>query len=183
MKHAFKTIGSIVAMSTILILAASCAKENLSEETQNNYCAKGELRHVSFSTVMPSASNDDKAYVDGNKYVQWVEGDQLNINGTNLSAEEVRGANHDTATFKGDVYALTSGSNDIYWCVYPANKIGQYNNSIPSAVKANSVDVTFPTSYTYSDAQLNQHLTGVNLMVGRASVTKGGQLKKVAMKK
>lgn len=185
MKQVFKTIGSI-AMSAILIMAASCAKENLSEETQNTYSAKGELRHVSVSTVMPTANNNDKAYVDGNRYVQWVEGDQMNINGTYLSAEEVRGTNHDTATFKGDVYSLPVGTNEIYWCVYPANKMGKYtdNNAIPSAIatNGNTLQVTFPTTYTYTDAQLNQHLTGLNLMVGRATVAKGAELKRVAMK-
>ena len=182
MKHAFKTIGSVVVMSALMIMAASCAKENLSEETQENYYAKGELRHVSVSTVMPSPNTNDKAYVDNGRYVQWVEGDLLNINGSKLAAEEVRGANHDTASFKGDVYAITSGSNDIYWSVYPANKIGEYNNAIPSGVAANSLDVTFPTTYTYSATQLTQHLTGLNLMVCRSQVSKGAQLKKITMK-
>ena len=79
MKHAFKTIGSIAAMSAIMIMAASCAKDTLSEETQEMYYAKGELRHISVSTVMPSANTNDKAFVDGSRYVQWVEGDLLNI--------------------------------------------------------------------------------------------------------
>ena len=57
MKHAFKTIGSIAAMSAIMIMAASCAKDTLSEETQEMYYAKGELRHISVSTVMPSATS------------------------------------------------------------------------------------------------------------------------------
>ena len=182
MKHAFKTIGSVVVMSALMIMAASCAKENLSEETQENYYAKGELRHVSVSTVMPSPNTNDKAYVDGSRYVQWVEGDLLNINGTKLPAEEVRGAHNDTASFKGDVYAITSGGNDIYWSVYPATKIGEYNNAIPSGVAANTLDVTFPTSYNYSATQLNQHLTGLNLMVCRSQVSKGAELKKIAMK-
>ncbi|MBQ6725638.1 MAG: hypothetical protein IJQ89_03590 [Bacteroidales bacterium] len=182
MKHAFKTIGSIAAMSAIMIMAASCAKDTLSEETQEMYYAKGELRHISVSTVMPSANTNDKAFVDGSSYVQWVEGDLLNINGTKLPAEEVRGAHNDTASFKGDVYAIPSGGNDIYWSVYPANKIGEYTNAIPSDVKATTLDVTFPKTYNYSAAQLNQHLTGLNLMVCRSEVAKGAELKKIAMK-
>ncbi len=182
MKHAFKTIGSIAAMSAIMIMAASCAKDTLSEETQEMYYAKGELRHISVSTVMPSANTNDKAFVDGSRYVQWVEGDLLNINGTKLPAEEVRGAHNDTASFKGDVYAIPSGSNDIYWSVYPANKIGEYTNAVPSGVTATTLDVTFPTSYTYSAAQLNQQLAELNLMVCRSEVSKGAELKKIAMK-
>lgn len=182
MKHAFKTIGSIAAMSAIMIMAASCAKDTLSEETQEMYYAKGELRHISVSTVMPSANTNDKAFVDGSRYVQWVEGDLLNINGTKLPAEEVRGAHNDTASFKGDVYAIPSGSNDIYWSVYPANTIGEYTNAVPSGVTATTLDVSFPTSYTYSAAQLNQQLAGLNLMVSREQVSKGAELKRIVMK-
>ena len=182
MKHAFKTIGSVVVMSALMIMAASCAKENLSEETQDNYYAKGELRDVNVSTVMPASS--DKAFMDNNRYVQWVEGDLLNINGTKLAAEDVRGPNNDTASFKGSVYALTVSGKDIYWSVYPANKLAAYSNALPSAIATDgkTVNITFPKTYTYSDVQLNQPLSNLNLMVGRSEVAKNAELKKIQMK-
>ena len=184
MKHRFKTIGGLAAVSTLILTAASCTKQELSEEAQQYL--PGVERHVSISTAMPARNSADKAFVDANRYVEWEVGDLLNINGTSLETQTVWGENRDTASFDGDVYALQTSSTEVYWSVYPASLMGNYSdhNAIPSEISSNgsTIDIIFPTSYTYSNAQLDKPLKELNVMVNRSEIASGGELKYIAMK-
>ena len=167
MKQNFRTIGSVVAICAMIVMAASCKKDNLdTTEVQN----KGVERYITTSASLPQAA--DKAYLDetDGRKVKWESGDAINVNGSNLSLTSIR-SDATSATFEGTTYAIPSGSNEIYWAVYPTTLAGTYTSSIPSNFTATSLTVRFPATQTY-DASANA-LSGNTLMAGYASVPSG----------
>lgn len=146
MKHTFKTICSIATMSAMLIMAASCAKEDLAEEAQK-YVPSVE-RQIYVKASLPPDENNDKAYLSTTtRKVMWEMGDQININGSLLQAYDVdNNATKPTAKFNGIAHAFTSGTNEVYWAVYPKNLVGEYTSSIPSEFALNGLTYTLPTT-------------------------------------
>ena len=120
MKQIFKTWACVLATTTIAVFAASCAKDNLSEEAQNYF--HGVKRTITSEATLPNADIIDKAYIDeaNGRKVKWETDDQLNVNGTFLSFSHITGdGDGTTANFSGTVYAIDDHGNDVYWAVYP----------------------------------------------------------------
>ncbi|MBR4199013.1 MAG: hypothetical protein IKQ94_09595 [Bacteroidales bacterium] len=169
MKQNLRTIGSLVAICAMIVMAASCKKDNLSEG--DNQLVSGVERHINASAAIPQGA--DKAYLDetDGRKVKWESGDAINVNGTNLPLARMY-ANATSATFEGTAYAIPSGGNDIYWAVYPTTSAGAASGStIPSNFTASNLTVNFPATQTY-DASANA-LSGNTLMAGYASVPTG----------
>ena len=169
MKKRFKIIGGIVVLGAIVIMAASCKKDNLSENAMN--VIPGVERHITTSATLPQCG--DKAFLDANDNysVKWESGDGLNINGTTLTT-----TNNDTtkAKFEGTVYANPSGGNEHYWAVYPASLSGSYSGGIPADfASTTSLTVHLPATQTINTA--NSALRGNTYMAAHLSVTAGTQ--------
>ncbi len=170
MKQNFKTLACIFAAATIALFAASCKKEMFKGNPETMPMV-GVKRTISAAAAMPQGS--DKAYLDytDSRKVKWELTDTLNINGTKLPLASLN-ADSTSARFEGTAYAMTSGSNDIYWAVYPTTIVGAASGStIPSNFTSTSLTVNFPTTQTY-DASVNA-LSGNTLMAGYASVPSG----------
>ena len=170
MKQNFKTLACIFAAATIALFAASCKKE-MFEGNPETMPMVGVKRTISAAAAMPQGS--DKAYLDytDGRNVKWELTDALNINGTNLPLASLN-AGATSARFEGTTYAIPSGSEDIYWAVYPTTIVGAASGStIPSNFTSTSLTVNFLATQTY-DASVNA-LSGNTLMAGYASVPSG----------
>lgn len=170
MKQNFKTLACIFAAATIALFAASCKKE-MFEGNPETMPMVGVKRTISAAAAMPQGS--DKAYLDytDGRNVKWELTDALNINGTNLPLASLN-AGATSARFEGTTYAIPSGSEDIYWAVYPTNIVGAASGStIPSNFTSTSLTVNFLATQTY-DASVDA-LSGNTLMAGYASVPSG----------
>ena len=170
MKQNFKTLACIFAAATIALFAASCKKE-MFEGNPETMPMVGVKRTISAAAAMPQGS--DKAYLDytDGRKVKWELTDALNINGTNLPLASLN-AGATSARFEGTAYAIPSGSEDIYWAVYPTTIVGAASGStIPSNFTSTSLTVNFLATQTY-DASVNA-LSGNTLMAGYASVPSG----------
>lgn len=170
MKQNFKTLACIFAAATIALFAASCKKE-MFEGNPETMPMVGVKRTISAAAAMPQGS--DKAYLDytDGRKVKWELTDALNINGTNLPLASLN-AGATSARFEGTTYAIPSGSEDIYWAVYPTTIVGAASGStIPSNFTSTSLTVNFLATQTY-DASVNA-LSGNTLMAGYASVPSG----------
>ena len=165
MKQNFRTLAAILAAATIAVFTASCTKENLDT---TNVKTKGVERTINATAAMPQGG--DKAYLDydDSRKVKWELTDALNINGTNIALSSLN-ADPTRAQFSGTAYAISSGSNDIYWAVYPTTLTGAASgNNIPGNFTASTLTVNFPATQTY-DASANA-LSGNTYMAGYASV-------------
>ena len=169
MKQNFKTLACIFAAATIAIFTVSCKKEYLPDEATEHII--GVERHITTSASLPQSA--DKAYLDetDGRKVKWELTDALNINGTNLPLASLN-ADATTARFEGTAYAMTSGSNDIYWAVYPTTIVGAASGStIPSNFTATTLKVNFPATQTY-DASDNT-LRGNTFMAAYTTAPSG----------
>ena len=170
MKNEFKTIGIVVAIITIVVMAASCKKESFSMEQALEHII-GVERHITTSASLPQPA--DKAYLDepDGRKVKWELTDALNINGTNVPLTSLN-ADAITAKFEGTTYAIPYSGNDIYWAVYPTAIAGAASGStIPSNFTASTLTFNFPATQTY-DASVNA-IRGNTIMAGYASVPSG----------
>ena len=170
MKNKFKTIGSVVAIITIAVMAASCKKEFFSMKQDLEHII-GVERHITTTASLPQTA--DKAYLDetDSLKVKWELTDALNINGTNLTLASLN-SDATTAKFEGTAYAIPSDGNEIYWAVYPTAFAGAASGgTIPSNFTATTLTVNFPARQTY-DASAKS-LKGNTIMAGYASVPSG----------
>ena len=170
MKQYFRTIGSIVAISAMIVMAASCAKEELSKEEQQNI--QGVERTINASATLPQPT--EKAYLDVNdgRKVKWELSDVINVNGSPLALTNLY-ADPTKARFEGTTYAITSGSEEVYWFVYPTILAGTASGStIPSTFTANRLTVTLPDVQTF-DLSQTKILEGGTYMAAKASVPAG----------
>ena len=178
MKQNFRTIGSLVAICAMIVMAASCKKDNLREDVAQ--LISGVERTITTSASLPQSA--DKAYLDetdGCK-VKWELTDALNINGTNMSLASLN-ADATTAKFEGTAYAIPSGGNEIYWAVYPTTLAGTYTSSIPSNFTANRLTVTLPDVQTF-DLSQTKILEDATYMAAKATVPAGQSYVAFAMK-
>ena len=171
MKQRFKTIGGVVALSAMIVMSVSCAKEDLSENAQNQIT--GVKRYISVSANLPTMGGEDKAYMDptDDNNVKWEIGDEININGTVLSVTGTANSNT-TAYFDGTVYAIPDGRDELYWAVYPSNLMPVTNSStIPDKFGKGEIYFSYPRTQTY-DATQNP-LQNCAYMAGFARVPQG----------
>ncbi len=170
MKNKFKTIGGLVALSMILATAASCKKDKLSEDV--NQPIPGVERTINVSATLPQPT--EKAYLDvtDGRKVKWEPSDAINVNGSNLALTNLY-TDPTKARFEGTTYAISSGSNDVYWFVYPTILAGTASGStIPSSFTANRLTVTLPDVQTF-DLSQTKILEGSTYMAAKASVPAG----------
>ena len=166
----FRTIGGVVALSAMTIVAASCKKDVLDT---SDLQIVGVERTINATAAIPQ--DGDKAYLDyaDGRKVKWELTDALNINGTNVALSSLN-ADAITARFEGTTYAIPSGGNDIYWAVYPTTIAGAASgSSIPSNFTATTLKVNFPATQTYNSS--SNALSGNTLMAGYASVPAGDE--------
>ena len=168
MKQIFKTWACVLATTTIALFAASCKKDYLDV---TDLQITGVKRTINASASMPQGG--DKAYLDytDGRKVKWELTDALNINGTNIALSNLN-ADPTKAKFEGTTYAIPSGSEDIYWAVYPTDLAGAASgSSIPANFTASTLTVNFPTTQTYNSSA--NALSGNTLMAGYTSVPAG----------
>ena len=166
-----RTICSVFAISAMSVITASCAKEELSEEAQQSN--PGVERTISASATLPP-SQGDKAYLDvaDGRKVKWELNDAVNINGTNLALTKVTSTDSTKAIFDGTTYAIHSGSQDIYWVVYPTSLAGAYDGNIPTNFTESQFTFTMPDAQTYDISQ-TKILEGSTYMAAKVSVPTG----------
>ena len=169
MKQYFRTIGSIVAISAMIFTAASCKKDTLSEEAQQ--LIPGVERTISASATLPQDA--DKAHIDGSRKVIWDMGDELNINGTNVTISRI-GPDGTVAIFdKSTVHANTVSGTDHYWAVYPTTLAGAYSGGLPSEFTSTSaLTVHFPDTQIV-DINATDTLNGLTYMASHVAVAPG----------
>ena len=171
MNKSFRTLAVILAAATIALFAASCAKNELDT---NNEKIIGVKRAINASATMPQPTTAEKAYLDvtdGCK-VKWEPSDAINVNGSNLALTNLY-TDPTKARFEGTTYAISSGSNDVYWFVYPTILAGTASGStIPSSFTANRLTVTLPDVQTF-DLSQTKILEGSTYMAAKASVPAG----------
>ncbi len=167
MKQLIKTFGSIIAISTLMIIAASCTKDELSEEVQQRN--PGVETYITVNAGLPENENSDKAYLDyaASRKVKWNNGDAININGSNLTENNIS-SDGMSARFAGTTHAIQSSSNRVYWAVHPTTLCGSYTNSIPSDFTANELTVSLPSVQVY-DYNEEQKLTRYSYMAAYIS--------------
>ena len=167
MRKSFNTLISLSLLATILVLAASCKKEDFNDDPD----VIGVERNINTSAGLPKTN--DKAYLNGYK-VEWNQGDIININGTFLTAAAIdNSADNPRATFYGTVYALKEATtnNDVYWAAYPAYIAETYNGGIPADFTTSALTFTLPDTQIYNAN--NRTLQDYTCMAGRSSVAEG----------
>lgn len=171
MKNGFKTIGSLVAMSAIMIMAVSCSKEELTLENSGTHT--GVVRHIEATAGMPN-NHVNKAFLDiyDNNNVIWEYNDLLNINGSNIRTYDVNGT---SARFRGEVRALqnTQGDKDIYWAVYPSTLAENNTSLVPANFQLDGLTVTLPATQNYSTVDEKTLISQYNYMVAYSQVDAG----------
>jgi hypothetical protein len=177
MKQKFRTIASVVALITMTVFAASCAKEELSEKAQNHI--SGVKRTISASASLPQTA--DKAHLDEYDNVIWDLGDAININGNNITISSIGSTGRVAVFDKSTAYAIPSGDNDIYWAVYPATLAESASGGIiPDNFTTSSLEFTLPATQIY-DISANV-ISGNTYMAAFASVPAGQADVSFAMK-
>lgn len=166
-----KNLLKIMIVTALAVFIGSCSKEN--SEDPMTLMHKGVQRNISASAMLTSTSETNKAcFNTTNGKVTWESGDQINVNGTNLTETTVNNnVSQPEASFGGTAYALTSGDNEIYWAVYPTTLAGAYNNGIPSEFGTSSLTFTLPTTQTYASS--GNTMSGNTYMAGYANVPQG----------
>ena len=150
------------AVSTLILTAASCAKQELSEEAQMYY--HGVERTIAMEAGLPQSG--DKAFLNTDLKVKWEATDQISINGTPLTVDHLN-SDATQATFYGTVRAIESGSNYVYWGLYPTSLAATSTSSVPSQFTASQLTVTFPATQTVVYGQTA--LKGIAYMAGYAT--------------
>ena len=162
-KTNFKTMTAIFAVATIAVFAASCKKDFFPGDPEHMPII-GVERTITATAAMPQSG--DKAYLDyaDGRKVKWELTDAININGTNLPLALLYD-DPTKAKFEGTTYAISSGSEDIYWAVYPAALAGASNgSSIHNDYTASTLTINFPSTHTYNSSA--NVLSGNTLMAG-----------------
>lgn len=180
MKQEFKTIGSMLAMSAMILFAASCAKEELSEEAQK--LNPGIETTINANAGLPNDATNNKAFLDpsSNYKVKWESGDALNINGSSITECGIA-AGSTSAQFSGTTHAIESGSDYIYWAVYPTNIAGTYNGNIPANFTENTLKVNFASKQVY-DLAASHKMADYNYMAAYTVVPAGTEDVKFQMR-
>ena len=169
MKQILRTIGSIVAISAMIVMAASCKKDTLSEEAQQ--LIPGVERTISASATLPQDA--DKAHIDGSRKVIWDMGDELNINGTNVAISRIVSGGTVAKFDKSTVHANTVSGTDHYWAVYPTTLAGAYSGGLPSDFTSTSaLTVHFPDTQIV-DINATDTLNGLTYMASHIAVAPG----------
>ena len=169
MKQYFRTIGSIVAISAMIVFASSCKKDTLSEEAQK--LIPGVERNISASATLPQDA--DKAHIDGSRKVIWDMGDELNINGTNVAISRIVSGGTVAKFDKSTVHANTVSGTDHYWAVYPTTLAGAYSGGLPSEFSSTtSLTVNFPDTQIV-DIRAADTLNGITYMASHVAVAPG----------
>lgn len=170
MKHPFKTSAGLAAFAITSVLAASCTKEvHFFDELHEELVT--EPVTISANAGLPTANSTDKAYFN-NLTVKWNAADALNINGTSLTINDIRD-NGTKGVFYGSTNAISSGSNHVYWAVYPATLAdAPGGSSVPTNYfSTSSVTIDIPDVQHYYSNQ--DTLKGNTYMVGYTSVPSG----------
>ena len=169
MKQFFRTICSVVAISAMTVMFASCAKDELSKEAQK--LIPGVERNISASATLPQDA--DKAHIDGSRKVIWDMGDELNINGTNVAISSIGPDGTVAGINKSTVHANTVSGTDHYWAVYPTKLAGAYSGGLPSEFTSTTVlTVHFPDTQIV-DINATDTLNGLTYMASHAAVASG----------
>lgn len=155
-----------MALAATAILAASCTKEVMTKD--EFFEGLYEKCTIEADATLPgtdSIADADKAYVDGStRKVIWQSGDQLRINGTDLTVAEIDSGGV-RAKFYGTVGALPDGSNYRYWAVYPKTL------ATAQTMNGNStLTINLPATQTVNTSNLNYPLAGYSYMAGHAVV-------------
>ena len=171
MKQIFRTICSVVAIMAMAVIAASCAKDELSKEAQQRI--PGVERTISATATLPQDA--DKAHIDGSRKVIWDMGDELNINGTNVTISRI-GPDGTTAKFdESTVHANTISGTDHYWAVYPTTLAGAYSGGLPTEfTSTTALTVHFPDTQIV-DITLADTLNGLTYMASHVAVADGAE--------
>lgn len=175
MNNKFKTIGSILAVSAMMILAASCAKEELDTTKKVEY---GPAKKINVSAQIMSARSE-KAHMDGTNYnginkVFWDEGDQITVNNGVLNIIDIDPDDPQVAGFTGSASPNTNlePGRDVYRSIYPASIISSIPAdddpmvvSLPTVQKCNLTTDQIDNNYmaAYSSANASTDVTSVNL--------------------
>ena len=169
MKQFFRTIISVVAISAMTVMFASCAKDELSKEAQK--LIPGVERNISASATLPQDA--DKAHIDGSRKVIWDMGDELNINGTNVAISRIVSGGTVAKFDKSTVHANTVSGTDHYWAVYPTTLAGAYSGGLPTEFTSTSaLTVHFPSTQIV-DVDAADTLNGFTYMASHAAVASG----------
>lgn len=168
-----KVVKKILFSCLLLTILGSCTKDLFTEDPYELYRV-GVKRNISADANLPNA---DKAYMDYNDAlkVKWESGDQLNVNGMNISEAGIIGGTY--ANFAGTVYGMPSHnevSKEVYWAVYPTTLAGAYSGSIPAEFQETSLTVSLPIVQTYNATR--NVLQGYNAMAGYAKVVHGNHI-------
>ena len=166
-----KNLLKIVVFTLLALVIGSCTKETISNPMA--LVRKGVERNINASAILTSTSETDKAYLNTtNGKVIWQSGDQINVNGSNISAIILHNDySKPEAKFSGTVNALASGNREIYWAVYPTTLAGAYSGSIPADFGASSFSFTLPDTQRYSSVA--NTLSGCTYMAAYANVPQG----------
>ncbi len=153
-----------MALAATAILAASCAKDIMTkEEFDEGLFVKTTISADATLPGTDSIANDDKAYVDGStRKVIWQSGDQLRINGTDLTVAEIDSGGV-RAKFYGTVGAIPDGGNFRYWAVYPKTLATASTMNGPS-----TLTITLPETRQIDPSK--NPLEGYSYMAGHAVV-------------
>ncbi len=175
MKHKFIKIGSMFAMGAMMVIAASCAKEELDLSRVMEYGPSKQINvSAQIMTTRPEKAHMDGKEEDGIYKVYWDQGDQITVNNGVLDIIDIDPVDPQIAGFTGTASPNTmlEPGRDVYRSIYPASII----NSIPA--DATPMIVTLPTvqSYNgssdqidnnymaaYSSANASTDVTSVNL--------------------
>lgn len=166
-----KNLLKIVVFTLLALVIGSCTKETISNPMA--LVRKGVERNINASAMLTSTSETDKAYLNTtNGKVIWQSGDQINVNGSNISSTSLHNDyTKPQADFTGTVNALASGNREIYWAVYPTTLAGAYSGSIPADFGASSFSFTLPDTQRYSSVA--NTLSGYTYMAAYANVPQG----------
>ena len=153
-----------MALAATAILAASCAKDIMTkEEFDEGLFVKTTISADATLPGTDSIADADKAYVDGiTRKVIWQSGDQLRINGTDLTVAEIDSGGV-RAKFYGTVGAIPDGGNFRYWAVYPKTLATASTMNGPS-----TLTITLPETRQIDPSK--NPLEGYSYMAGHAVV-------------
>ena len=155
MKKSFKTFAVLFAAATITTFVASCAKDELSKESQQLF--QSVKRSIDASANLPQPT--EKAYIDeaDDCKVKWEITDSLNINGSILHLTKIAPEDSTKARFEGTINALSDRNNDEYWTLYPTYLAPRDNgNGVPAEFTAGAnyqILINIPTSQTYNSSE------------------------------
>ena len=184
MKQTLKAFGSIFAISAMMVFAASCTKENLSDEAQEHASTSyplGPARQINVTAGLNTDGSSDKAYLNtADGLVKWEDNDPVRINNATLYAEDIRELDT-VCSLVGYVKPVQqSGSSiDEYYGVYPASAISSEedwggNNSVTP--KLNLKPLARQTR-TATSGRVNN-----NYMVSYTTVDRDGEVKNIYFK-